>query len=104
MYSAIELKKMDDVAGRVVLHALFDTLKERSSEWIAFFGMFIYMKLERRLAMRPDNSTDWWFSTDMLWLVSIVYSFYLVYHSAREQDYPSTRGTLLVKHTETIRN
>lgn len=30
-------KKMADLAGRVVQHALFEALKKRSSQWIIFF-------------------------------------------------------------------
>ncbi|KAI9274901.1 hypothetical protein EDC94DRAFT_591417, partial [Helicostylum pulchrum] len=96
-YMVLKNKRMSDVAGRVVRHALFEELKKRSSEWIAFFGEEVYHELEGRLGMVPDRSQSWWFTTDMLWLVSIVYSFSLTYHCEREQDY-HMRGTLLVSH------
>lgn len=56
------------------------------------------MKLKTGPVMVPDNSQDLWLRTDMLWFVSIVYSFSSTYHCEWEQDFENIRGTQFVKH------
>ncbi|KAI9274995.1 hypothetical protein EDC94DRAFT_579452 [Helicostylum pulchrum] len=54
-YMILNNQAMADVAGRVVRRSLFEVLKERSSEWITFFGMYTYKKLETRLRKHESN-------------------------------------------------